>query len=146
MVLLLVLGRSLLVLIVKVAERIGNLQRLRGGRVEVGFQVEVGSTNEPGGRAWTWIVHWLGNLFDLLEIRFCVKLITVLKCELGRKDIRDGSAAGGHRPCKWGFEDALHVVRAVLWSGNGETTSANFDGWKMSVCGAGFAHGDVLDG
>lgn len=51
----------------------------------------------------------------------------------------------GHGPCKRGFEDALDVVWVVLRSGSGEATTANFDSWKMSVRGAGFAHGDVLD-
>lgn len=29
----------------------------------------------------------------------------------------------------------------VLWSGSGKTTTANFDGWKVSVYSVGFAHG-----
>jgi hypothetical protein len=34
----------------------------------------------------------------------------------------------------------------VLRSRSGEATSANFDGWKMSVCSAGFTHGDANGG
>lgn len=72
---LLALGGFLLVLAVKVTEGIGSLQRLRG-RVEVGFYVEVGSTNEPGRRTWTGIIDWPRIFFDF-KVRFGVKLITV---------------------------------------------------------------------
>lgn len=75
MALLLVLGRLLLVLVVKVAEGVGSLQRLGGG-VEVGFNVWVGSTNEPGRRTRTGIINWPGMVLSL-KVRLSVKLITV---------------------------------------------------------------------
>ena len=74
-VLLLGLGRLLLVLTVEVAERVGGLQRLRGG-LERGFHGEISSTNEPGRRTRSGIVNRPGILFSL-EICFRVKVVTV---------------------------------------------------------------------
>lgn len=50
-----------------------------------------------------------------------------------------------HEPRIWGFESTPDVMWIMLRSGSGEATSADFDGGKVSVCGAGFAHGDASE-
>lgn len=119
MVLLLVLGGSLLVLIMKVREGVGCFQRLRG-RVEVGFHVEVNSTNEPGRRTWAGIIDRPGDFFGLLEIAFGVEVITVnYKCELGRKmlamDLTRTEGAGDTGLANW--DSSTHFTLCGLCLG-----------------------------